>query len=80
MISERLQKVILRKLKLDKFDFKNETLASQVPGWDSLTHISVIVEIEKTFNVRFKMQEILRLKNLGELQKLIDARASSRLE
>jgi acyl carrier protein len=76
VISEKLKRVILTKLKLNEFDIKDETKAGQLPGWDSLTHVSVIVEIEKAFNVRFKMQEVLRLKNIGELQRLIDDKTS----
>ncbi|MCX6149059.1 MAG: acyl carrier protein [Ignavibacteriales bacterium] len=74
MISEELKKVILTALKLDEWDFTDETMAPQVPGWDSLNHINVIVAVEKHFNVRFKNLEVLKLKNVGDLQKLLDAK------
>ena len=47
MISERLKKLVLRELDLDDYDFKEETTANMVPGWDSLSHIQIIVAIEK---------------------------------
>ena len=74
MISEELKKVILSALKLDDFEFTDETIAPQVPGWDSLNHINVILEVEKHYNVRFKNMEVLRLKNVGDLQKLVDSK------
>ena len=74
MISEELKKIILNTLKLDDFEFTDETIAPQVPGWDSLSHINVILEVEKHYNVRFKNLEILRLKNVGDLQRLIDSK------
>ena len=74
MISDELKKIILGALKLDDFDFKEETIAPQVPGWDSLNHINVILAVEKHYNIRFKDLEVLRLKNVGDLQKLINAR------
>ena len=74
MISEELKKVILSALKLDDFDFTDDTIAPQVPGWDSLSHINVILEAEKHYNIRFKNIEVLRLKNVGDLQKLIDSK------
>ena len=76
MISERLKKVILNELDLSDFDLKDETTANQVPGWDSFNHINVILAVEKEYKIHFKGLEILRVKNIGELQKLIDSKMS----
>jgi len=72
MISSRLKNVILRTLKLNEFDLQDEMRAYQVPGWDSLSHIIIITAIEKEYGIRFKLPEILRLNNLGDLQTLIN--------
>ena len=74
MISDKLKKVILEVLELDDFDMQDETTADQVPGWDSLNHINVILAVEKEYNLKFKGLEILRVKNIGELQSLIDSK------
>lgn len=74
MISDQLKKVILKELKLKEFDLKDETIAGQVPGWDSLNHINIILAIEKEYEVRFKGLEILKVRNIGDLQKLIDSK------
>ena len=74
MISDELKKVILNVLELDDFDMKDETTADQVPGWDSLNHINVILAIEKEYNLKFKGIEILKIKNIGELQQLINSK------
>jgi acyl carrier protein len=72
MISQELKKVILNELNLDDFDLQDETIAPEVPGWDSLNHVNIILAVEKFFSVRFKSYEVLRLKNVGDLQKLLD--------
>ena len=77
MISDRLKNIILKELNLDSFDFKEDTAANQVPGWDSFNHINVILAVEKDYNVHFKGLEILKVKNIGELQKLIDSKLQS---
>ena len=74
MISDKFKKAILKELKLDDFDIKDETQANTIPGWDSLNHINVILAIEKEFQVKFKSIEVLRCKNLGDLQKLVDSK------
>ena len=74
MISQELKTVILGALELDEWDITDATAASEVPGWDSLTHINVVLAVEKHFGVRFKGAEVLRLKNVGDLQRLVDSK------
>ena len=49
-----------------------ETSAKDVPGWDSLKNIKLIVRIEKAFKVKFGTGEVVAAKNVGELIGLID--------
>ncbi|NUN07944.1 MAG: acyl carrier protein [Ignavibacteriaceae bacterium] len=74
MISDKLKKAILTELKLDDFTIEDATMANQIPGWDSLNHINVITAIEKDYGLRFKAIEVLKCKNIGDLQKLIDSK------
>jgi acyl carrier protein len=74
MITEELKRVILASLALDDWDITAETLATQVPGWDSLNHVNVILAVERHFQVRFKSAEVLRLKSVGDLQRLVDSK------
>jgi acyl carrier protein len=77
MISDKLKKTILDELKLDDFDFQDNTTADQVPGWDSLSHLNVILAVEQEFNIRFKPYELLKLKNVEELQTLVSSKLNS---
>jgi acyl carrier protein len=45
--------------------------AKDVTEWDSLTHISLVVAVEKAFSVRFQMGEIETTRNVGEFADLI---------
>jgi len=72
MISERLKKTILNQLKIKDFNLQDETHAYEVPGWDSLSHIKVVMAVEKEYGVRFKTRELLQLKNVRDLQILVN--------
>jgi acyl carrier protein len=49
--------------------------AKDVDGWDSLTHIRLILTVQKAFKVKFSTSEIGKLENVGDLVELIKARA-----
>ena len=48
-----------------------ETSASDIPTWDSLMHIQLVVAVEKNFGIRFAAGEIEKLQNVGEMIALI---------
>ena len=52
-----------------------ELSAKDVDGWDSLTHIRLILTVEKAFKVKFSTSEIGKLENVGDLVALIATRA-----
>jgi acyl carrier protein len=45
--------------------------AKDMPEWDSLTHISLMVAVEKAFAVRFRVGEVENTRNVGEFADLI---------
>jgi len=46
---------------------KRETIAKDVEEWDSLTHIQLIVAVEKHFKIKFTTAQIQSFKNVGDL-------------
>ena len=41
--------------------------ANDIDGWDSLTHIMLIFEIEKNFDIKFLSSEMTSWSNIGEI-------------
>lgn len=62
-----LNLIFKKVLKKDKLELTCETTAKDVEGWDSLTNMLLITEIEKHFNIHFNYREIVKFKNIGDL-------------
>jgi len=75
---ERRLTGIFRRLFHDPgLELRAETTARDVPGWDSLNHVTLVVEIEREFGVRFASSEIAVLRSVGELRALLDSKLGS---
>ncbi|HEU4636905.1 MAG TPA: acyl carrier protein [Edaphobacter sp.] len=59
---------------LDDVKVTPELSAKDVEEWDSLLQISLVLGVEKAFNVRFRVGEVEATKNLGEFADLIQRR------
>lgn len=64
---EILNGIFRKVLKRDNITLTESTTAHDVEGWDSLTNMLLLTEIEKKFGVRFTFREIVKLKNVGDL-------------
>ena len=69
----------LTKIFEDVFDYDSIVVppalsAKEVDGWDSLTHIRLILTVEKAFKVKFSTSEIGKMATVGDLVTLIKAR------
>ena len=54
----------------DTLTLTETTTAKDVEGWDSITHVLIVVAVEKKFRVKFTAGEIQQLQNAGDLAAL----------
>ena len=51
--------------------------AQDVEEWDSISHISLVVALEKEFSIRFALGELQSLQNVGEMLVLIEKKCKA---
>jgi acyl carrier protein len=73
-IWEELTEIFRNIFEDDEIVLHPHTTARDVDGWDSLTHIQLMVAVEKAFGIRFNTGELTGLANVGELVGLIARR------
>lgn len=55
----------------DAASITESTVAEDIEGWDSVQHVRILMAIERKFKFRFSNDEIEKLKNVGELVKVV---------
>ena len=66
-----IQLIVRRELNNPGVVVSESTTASDVEGWDSLTHVLIIVGVEKHFGIRLKSSEVAQLVNAGSLVDIV---------
>lgn len=70
-VLSKLQEIIRDVFDDEDIEVSEETVATDVDGWDSLAHITLIGTIEDEFDVKFAMKEVVNLKKVGNIIDLI---------
>ena len=58
----------------DDLVLRPETTAADVPGWNSLMHVNLIVAVEMRFKVKFRTSEVEAMHSVGHLADMIEAK------
>lgn len=55
----------------DKVCVTENTCSADIEAWDSLEHIHLLMTVEKTFGMKFTMDEAVSMKTIGEMAEMI---------
>jgi len=53
---------------------KPDMTADDLDGWDSLTHVRLVLAVAKAFDIKFSAADVAGLKNVGDLVRVIEAK------
>jgi acyl carrier protein len=73
-IMEKFTKVFRETFNDDSIKLSKETTADDIDGWDSLSHINLIIAIELAFDIEFTQREIMSFNNVGEMMACVEGK------
>jgi acyl carrier protein len=59
----------------DSIEITDATTAADIEDWDSLTHITLISEVESVFGCKFAMKDVIGMKDVGEMLDILEKNA-----
>jgi acyl carrier protein len=75
-IKTRLTKVFRDIFDTPALELRDDMTADDIEDWDSLTHVDLIVEVEKEFKIKLSTGEVRKMKNVGDFITLIGSKVS----
>ena len=66
-----IRKSFVKILEHDNFELNESITAKDVDGWESITHLLIMNDIEKSFDIKFKLMDLMSMENIGDLIKTI---------
>lgn len=75
-IVEQLTGIFRKVFTADTLVLTDEMTSNDVEKWDSLTHMLMITEVEGTFGIKFKLKDLNKMKNVGNLIEIIQSKLS----
>ena len=65
---EQLEEVFKAVFNDDSITLEDGTTANDIPGWDSIAHINLMLSIEQSFGMQFSGDQFSGFENIGELK------------
>ena len=75
-IQEKLNQIFRSVFQDSGIEVTEQMTANDVERWDSLSHVEMIAEVEKSFGIKFQLKEIMKFKNVGDMATVIEKRLS----
>jgi acyl carrier protein len=73
-----IQNILADVLDNESLQLTEESTAEQVPDWDSINQVKLLIGLENELNFRFSSQEVEGLKNVGALIDLVQRKLAVR--
>lgn len=73
-VIEKLTPIFRKVFSEPNLELKDEMTANEVERWDSLSHMMMITEVEKEFGIKFKLKDLNKMKQVGDLINLIESK------
>lgn len=70
-VYEKLREVFADVFDDEDVEINDQTVSSDIEGWDSLMHITLIGVIEDEFGIKFDMEVLSKMKNVGIMVDMI---------
>jgi len=70
-LDKRLEKVIRGVFPIEAETIDENWTSDDIPDWDSVGHLNLIMEIQKEFAIKIEIEEMFEIEKLGDITRIL---------
>jgi len=70
-LNNRLEKIIREVFDIEAGTIDENWTSDDIPDWDSVGHLNLIMEVEKEFNIKIEIEEMFEVEKLKDIVKIL---------
>lgn len=67
MIDDRIRRLVIESLRIDESVYSEDLAAGDIPQWDSLAHVNLLMATEREFRISFDIADAAEIESVGDL-------------
>jgi acyl carrier protein len=71
---QQVQEAIAQTLRVSPSSITESTRARDVPAWDSLAHVNLMMTLEQHFDIQFEVEDLPKLDSVPAIMEYLRAR------
>lgn len=66
-MEQKVIEIIAKILEVDVEEVELDTAIGDLPEWDSLHHLQIIVKLQEEFNIKYSQEDLVELEDVSDL-------------
>jgi len=71
-IRSEVYRIVAGQFSVEENDFSDKTGPGDLPAWNSLGHLQLVMALEKRFQIRFTADDVMSFEDVGDLVALVE--------
>lgn len=70
-MEDRIQRIVIATLKIKESDYDEDLAAGDIPEWDSIGHVNLLMAVEQEFSIAFDVTDAIDIESVADLQDMV---------
>ena len=70
-MKDKLRDILAEAIELEPGELTDESSPDNTPEWDSFAHMNMVAEVEKAYNIKLTLEEVIEMQSLPKIAEVV---------